>query len=126
MRGGEVRFSDRAGRSFNLYAGQRLSGVGSSNSPAIEIGEITAEETAFFEKLAARHREALEDPPTREDFARWMVPLREGAGKSAGAAVEDGPASGETARPITIDWVPGIPDPIPFRGLVRLRGAEGP
>jgi len=117
LKGGELKFTDRRGRSYSLYQGQQLNGVGSSGSPAIEIGEMEDTGLEIFEVLDEQKQLALEENLNWSDFAAKMIPLEEAAVAeeiSTGALISD-----EGRRPITIDIVPRVPESTPFRAVIR-------
>jgi hypothetical protein len=128
VRGGEIRFVDRRGHRYSLYAGQRLSGVGSSLSPAIEIGELKEErESAVFAELAARKAAALANGVPWAGFLDRMTSVVAGDGEETAPSADEGmPGDDAGVRPITIDFVSRVPDSIPFRATVVPPPAPGP
>ncbi len=117
---GALRLTDKTGASYKILGGQRISGVGTSDQPSIEVAEITDEGRERFDDFSAlsERLEALD--VSAEALAEQMEPLLNKV--AVESETEDrlpNSAGNDGRRPILIEYAPRAAPVTPFRGEAR-------
>lgn len=122
---GSVRFSDLRQESYSIYPGQRISGAGSYQTPAIEVGGQTEEIREKFELFFA----TLEDLDSeRVDPLKLQAHLQAipNSGTTVLPSVPSNKKSGKAGekRPRVIEFAPMAEPVSPFRGEIKPLSGE--
>ena len=114
---GRVRFTDLQGQQYTLHAGQRLAGVGSSNTLSIEVGENTKrslEQMQRYQHLASQYSAATNN---LTQYLGHLQVIEQTARRTSALPLAD--RLNSARRPIVIEYAKE-PEPVtPFRGEVK-------
>jgi hypothetical protein len=114
---GVLRFTDRKGAKYTLSAGQRLSGVGSSERPSIAVAEISTEARSAFQRFSD-----LAATLATEELS--AVALRAKMNPMVNVTKKVDPLLGTTRktpagkRPLIIEYAPQPPPVSESRGII--------
>jgi hypothetical protein len=117
---GALRLTDHQGSTYKIRTGQRISGVGASSAPSVEIAEITASGFEIFEnfKSLAAEVDTISISPQALVAATKRVSSQAAVEPKAARPI---PESGENdgRRPLLIEYAPLSAPVTPFRGVTR-------
>ncbi len=114
---GVVRFIDTNREIYELRAGQRLAGAGSSASLSIEIGEIGEIGHDVFNRFEMFVSEDELGALDTELFREHMKPLS--VRRTSVEAVSFSESVKDGLRPILIEYAPRAAPVIPYRGVTK-------
>lgn len=116
--GGNARFLDREGRSYELTNGQRLSGYSKIDSLSLGFSQLSYSAQSQFR----RHDEKLSTLPLAdyniESFKPFMS-LLGGMDVISGGTEVTAPSSLESSRPIIIELAPSAVPTLPIRAIKK-------
>lgn len=116
---GSLQLKDQQGQTFQLYAGQRLSGAGSFLDPAVEIGEPSDRSQAGFEDYLARKDRLSTVSVDPRAFFQATVDLPDATTRADTAT----PRSDK--RPLLIELAPKARPLTPYRGEILPANPDG-
>jgi hypothetical protein len=118
---GTVRLSDLMGRTFTIRSGQRISGAGASETPSIEVAEVTSNATEYIEDFEQRAELVSEMVFSESAFAASMSPLKTKKVLPAPSSSQpvSGNGRGSSGRPMVIEYSPRMAPITPFQGVAR-------
>jgi hypothetical protein len=115
---GVLRFTDRLGASYTLRGGQRLSGVGSSERPSIEVAEITEEGREAFDRFSARLVSVSTAKLSWAAFQEEMKPTIN-LSTQVDPVISSARKSESDKRPLLIEYAPQSSPVTQFRAVIR-------
>lgn len=117
---GTVRLSDLRQQSYTIYPGQRISGAGSYQAPAIEVGDQTEQIREKFERFFATLENLDSERVDQLKLQAHLQPLRNPE-KTVPSSHSSGEGSKDAMkkRPRVIEFAPMAESVAPFRGEIK-------